>query len=66
MKLYKMNLVEARKLVKKLGFYIRKDPELMGDFQLLSKATKEEFFIGEDLKDLVSTAKASTILSDRK
>ena len=66
MKLYKMNIVEAKNLVKKLGFYIRKDPAMMGDYQLLSKATKEEFFIGENLEELVSTAKASTILSDRK
>ena len=51
-----MTLLQASKIVRAVGFYIRTDPELMGDYQLLCKATKEEFFIGEDLEDLVSTA----------
>jgi len=52
-----MNIYEAGRIVKKLGFYIKKDPELMGDVQLMSILSSEEFFIGEDLEDLVSTAK---------
>jgi hypothetical protein len=61
-----MTLAQAKTIVKALNFYIRTDPELMGDYQLLSKTTNQEFFIGEDLEDLVSTALAirSNLRSD--